>query len=121
MTALLENALERGFGSDYQLEKDDSGYTIYIWSDGNAMCATLAKSGNAAQKNAWKNIVSTTVEASKTIQDKLVENGYGDYVSVINILNDVDHDYVCVQRRWVRCCMTVQNDVSILLRLTESP
>lgn len=94
MTALLENALERGFGSDYQLEKDDSGYTIYIWSDGNAMCATLAKSGNAAQKNAWKNIVSTTVEASKTIQDKLVENGYGDYVSVINILNDVDHDYV---------------------------
>lgn len=39
-------------------------------------------------------IVSTTVEASKTIQDKLVENGYGDYVSVINILNDVDHDYV---------------------------
>ncbi len=46
------------------------------------------------RKNAWKNIVSTTVEASKTIQDKLVENGYGDYVSVINILNDVDHDYV---------------------------
>lgn len=94
MTALLDNALERGFGTDYKLEKDDSGYTIYIWSDGNAMCATLAKSGNAAQKKAWQKIVSTTVEASQTIQDKLTENGYGDYVSVINILNDVDHDYV---------------------------
>ena len=94
MTALLDNALERGFGSDYKLEKDDSGYTIYIWSDGNAMCATLAKSGNEAQKKAWQNIVATTVEASQTIQNKLTENGYGDYVSVINILNDVDHDYV---------------------------
>ena len=94
MTALLENALAKGFGSDYQLEKDDTGYTIYIWSSGNAMCATLAKSGNAEQKKAWKSIVLATVDASQTIQNKLKENGYGDYVSVVNNLNDIDHSYV---------------------------
>lgn len=94
MTALLDNALKSGFGSDYRLDKDDTGYTIYIWSDGNAMCAALAKAGNTEQKKAWQDIVSTTVDASLTIQNKLEENGYDDYVSVVNILNDVDHDYV---------------------------
>lgn len=94
MTALLDNALKSGFGSDYRLDKDDTGYTIYIWSDGNAMCAALAKAGYAAQQKSWQDIVSTTVDASLTIQNKLEENGYDDYVSVINILNDVDHDYV---------------------------
>ena len=61
MTALLENALAQGFGSDYQLDKDDAGYTVYIWSDGNAMCAALAKAGYTEQEKAWKNVVLSVV------------------------------------------------------------
>ncbi len=94
MTALLENALAQGFGSDYQLDKDDAGYTVYIWSDGNAMCAALAKAGYTEQEKAWKNVVSSVVSASQAIQNTLTENGYGDYVSVVNLLNDTDHSYV---------------------------
>ena len=94
MTALLKNALAQGFGSDYQLDKDDAGYTVYIWSDGNAMCAALAKAGYAEQEKAWKDVVSSVVSASQAIQNKLTENGYGDCVSVINLLNDTDHSYV---------------------------
>lgn len=93
MTAIIENALQKGFGDDYTLEADETGYTIYVWSDGNAMCASLAKAGYAEQKKAWQSIVATTVAASQVIQDGLSENGYGDRVSVINLLNDVDHSY----------------------------
>lgn len=94
MTAKIKNAMQSWVGDNYIVEADESGYTIYVWSDGSAMCAALAKAGYDEQVKAWQSVVATTVAASQIIQDGLNENGYGDRVSVINLLNDVDHSYI---------------------------
>lgn len=94
MRTILEQATALGFGNDYEIVMDDSGYTISVWTSGTAATATLAANGYAEPQEQWDTVLESLRKASISLQNCLERNGYGDKIAVINLMNDVNHDYV---------------------------
>lgn len=94
MTALIEQALAAGFGENYSLILDGAVYTASVWQDGLAATALLASNGIAESVALWNDIAESTRNASASLQKLLDQNGHGDNMAVINILNDLNSDNV---------------------------
>ncbi len=84
----IETALVSGFGDNYDMTADDNTITANVWTDGVALVATLALSGNEESLEAWDSLVESTRLASERCQALLNDNGYGDMVFLMQILND---------------------------------
>ena len=94
MRTILEQATALGFGNDYEIVTDDSGYTISVWTSETAATAALAVNGYEEPQEQWDTVLESLRKASISLQNCLEGNGHGDKIAVINLMNDVNHDYV---------------------------
>lgn len=94
MKAILESAMAAGFGENCSVYLDGVIFTASAWQDGMAMTALLAQGGNAEAAIAWDQVRTSTVAASKSLQEMLNNNGFSDYLAVVNILNDANRDNI---------------------------
>lgn len=94
MKAILESAMAAGFGENCSVSLDGVIFTASAWQDGMAMTALLAQGGNAEAAIAWDQVRTSTVAASKSLQEMLNNNGFSDYLATVNILNDANHDNI---------------------------
>ncbi len=92
MKQKLEAALSSGFGDDYSISAEGYVYTVSVWQDGLAMTAALAQAGDKDAKETWNKIMYTTMQASDSLQELLIESGYDDYMVQVQVLNDQNHE-----------------------------
>ena len=94
MKAIIERSLATGFGDDCSVSLDGTVYTVNAWQDGLAVLSVLAQNGDASSLAAWEQITQTTVDASEQLQKLLEENGLGDHIAVVNIVNDANKENI---------------------------
>lgn len=95
----LREALS-GFGDDCEISAEEYLYTVNVWQDGLATTAFLAAAGDAEALEAWNSVADVTRSASESLQLLLEQSGYGDYMVVINVLNDENKDNVLLSAMW---------------------
>ena len=93
MQEFLEQAVAIGFGDDYEITTDAEGYTINVWTSGTAALAALAANGYEEPQEQWSAVLESLRNASVTLQNCLEQNGHGDKIAVLNLMNDVNLDY----------------------------
>ena len=81
-----------GFDDDCNISVDGYLYTVQVWRDGVAPEVMLAKLGNAEAIEQWKKLEENAQQASLNLQYLLYENGYGDYLVQLQVLNDQNLD-----------------------------
>lgn len=92
----IELSLAAGFGENYTLVTDGNTISATVWTDGIAMNALLASSGNAENLEAWNDLVDSTRSAADRLQSLLNDNGHGDMILIMQVANDLNtnHDTV---------------------------
>lgn len=91
----LENRIRAalaGFDDSCNISVEGYLYTVQIWRDGVAPEAMLAKLGNTAAAEQWKELEESTKKASLNLQYLLYESGYSDYLIQLQLLNDQNLD-----------------------------
>lgn len=100
MMKLLEDAMQAGFENNFTITLEGYLYTVNVWQDGLAMTAALAQIGNEDAVEEWKQIGVETGKASASLQELLEQNGYGDYMININVLNDENPENILLSAMW---------------------
>lgn len=89
---LLDTTLSDNFGQNYELTRDGSSYTIFVWADDIAYASVLAKQGNTEMLDQWNNMVSTINSTCSKCVDSLKKLGIEDPVISWSVLNDQNHE-----------------------------
>lgn len=106
IAAVIKASMEENYGKENcEIEYDDTGITVSVWSDGVASGAALIASGSENQEltDSWEKMVESLLENAKAIKSFVEENGHEVSVS-LNVLNDLNHD---------NCLLTIINDVVV--------
>nr|DAW55856.1 MAG TPA: nin one binding protein [Caudoviricetes sp.] len=94
IAAVIKASMEESYGKENcEIEYDDTGITVSVWSDGVASGAALIATGSENQEltDSWEKMVESLLENAKAIKSFVEENGHEVSVS-LNVLNDLNHD-----------------------------
>lgn len=94
MDSLIDQTLKAIFDDNYSFELVGYTYNVNIWYDGVAMTATLANIGDVTAIATWEDLRNVTAEASASLYNLLASNGHVDKMASVNILNDINKEYV---------------------------
>lgn len=86
----LDSSVE-GTSIKYSIKEEDNLVNISMWSDGITQIA-LAALYNKEYKNDWDQMADTFIVMQKVFQGIMDENGHGDTLVALGVLNDVNKD-----------------------------
>ena len=98
--ALFETAVKASLsqneanGVTYDVKVEETQATINMWSDGVAMGAALAATGDSSAKEAWTSMVGNICSMSSSMSELADSAGLEDYLCCVNVLNDQNKDNV---------------------------
>lgn len=104
--ATVEEVLEEmkgslaAFGEDCSITMDGYLITVNIWQDGLAQVAYNATLGDRASAESWDSVKETIQKSSDGLQAMLDQNGYGNYMVQLNLLNDKDTSRILITAVW---------------------
>ena len=90
--SIVKATLASTWGDDYNFERDDNLVTIKIWSSGVTADAVAAQQGNEAVLTEWNTAIDNMLYLTNQVQDVYKQNGNGDTLVSVFLLNDVNKD-----------------------------
>lgn len=92
---ILDDSLE-GTGISYDVYYQDEIFTLNIWGDGYAECATHAASGRSKYLKIWQEAVDVVESDSYIISNTLSQLGYPNVPVSVNFLSELDPNVILI-------------------------
>ncbi len=87
--ALIELAIQEGFGSDYTITTDEDTITVSVWKEGVAAAVTFVQAaGGDTNHPDWVTVKESFTSLYNSLNELLIAGGYNDYSIFLNALND---------------------------------
>lgn len=92
--AVLQAALNQGFGDNYEIDYEDDMIIVKTWKDGVAFGVMLAQSGDQEFQNSWHTIVESLCSLAEVMHKELENFNLTNKHISIHLLNDLDKEKV---------------------------
>ena len=114
---MVDAYAKKNYGSNYNINNDDSAVTLNIWPNGVGAEAYSASTGNVENIKSWSKRVYSMRELSPDLIKKMADAGYKGMSVIINVLNDENTDNILltvkngqVMYNWVESDEALSND-----------
>lgn len=90
----LKLSLAGNYGENCDVKENAGTLTVSVWNDGVAAGAYLAQQGDTALLSSWDSMTENMIGLSESVRELLDANGYRSESSVVNVVNDANHNNV---------------------------